>query len=669
MQKKQFAEILPPQKIGFGKATLTYEIPAELTIKPGQIVHAPLRNRKIKGIVHSIHTTSPKFRTKTVEAIVENAPHLEPYQLQLLDFISEYYHCPLFKALKLFIPAGIIKKKNVKSLPLINLSADPTEIKFKHTLYEEQKNAIKIIEETNKTVTVLHGITGSGKTEVYLNILEKHVKAGHQVLLLIPEISLTAQTLRKFQNFFHEEIAVIHSQLTPKQKEDAWKKIHAQKVKIVIGSRSAIFAPFKDLKYIVIDEEHDHCYKQDQSPRYHALTIAEKIAELLKIKILIGSATPSLETYYKAKNGEYELVELTQRANKKPLPLTQIIDLRQELKAKNFSIFSLALQHQLEQKLINKEQAILFLNRRGAASAVICRMCGHVVKCVNCEIPYTYHKKLSAENSIYNAERLICHHCGVIKQVPSVCPECKSPAIKYIGLGTQRIEAELQALHPLARTLRADRDTTGKRNQFNDIYNAFRNKEADILIGTQMIAFGLHLPSVNLVGIILADMGLTLPDYKSAEQTFQLITQVAGRAGRGNERGHVIIQTYLPNHYSIQTASAHDYKSFYEKEILIREQLKYPPFNKLIKLTITDYDQKKCQERTIKLFNMLNEKIKSLSSTKEPETSINYYPALIPRLNNKYRWHILLCGPNPASLIKQIDTENLIIDVDPSGTI
>lgn len=313
-------------------------------------------------------------------------------------------------------------------------------------------------------------------------------------------------------------------------------------------------------------------------------------------------------------------------------------------------------------KLEKKEQIILFLNRRGAASAVICRVCGYVVNCPNCEIPMTYHRKLSVEDGVYNAERLVCHHCGLIHQVPKECPDCKSHYIKYVGLGTQRVEEEIGKLFPIARILRADRDTTQKRDQFKQMYETFKKGDADILIGTQMIAIGLHFPKVNLVGIILADVGLTIPNFRSSEKTFQLITQVAGRAGREQE-GEAIIQTYLPNHYAIQAAANHDYHGFYEQEIKLRQKLKQPPFSKLIKLTFRDPKNEKALNRALKVFHQLEEQ-------NDPPHEINYFPALIPRLHNQYRWHILISGPEPSSLLKKVqDLENAAVDVDPLSSV
>lgn len=660
-----FAEVLLFQKVGENKDTLTYAVPEGMDVSPGLIVEIPLRNRKTKGVIYKISNNKPPYKCKDILHIVENAPHLCEWQIELMDWISEYYFCPLFRALKLFIPAALVKKKKIATWK------PPTDtefkLKFKHKLNAEQTNVIDQYQNSKKKVSLLHGITGSGKTEIYLHTVEEALKKGKQVLMLIPEISLSPQMQRRFQDHFHEKTSLIHSQLTQKQKEEAWLSIHKGETKIIIGSRSALFAPFQDLGCIIMDEEHDHSYKQDQAPRYHAITVAKKMTDILDIKLLMGSATPSLESYYHAENGDYEHLSLTERPNKKSsLPKTKVVDLREEFKKKNYSIFSEILQAKIHQKLENKEQSILFLNRRGTASAVICRVCGYVEKCESCDIAMTYHKKFTVEDGTHDAERLICHHCGKIKKVPKECPNCHSSYIKYIGLGTQRVESELQKLYPQAKIMRADRDTTRKRDQFKHIYETFRSGEADILVGTQMIAIGLHLPKVNLVGVVLADTSLTLPNFRSSEQTFQLLTQVSGRAGRSDQPGDAIIQTYLPNHYAIQSAAKHDYHEFYETEIKIREELGYPPFKKLLKITLKDKNNKKCLDNTLKLFHELE------NLNKDEKTTINYYPALIPKLKDIYRWHILIAGPNPSALIQEVDKNQIsgiVVDVDPTSTI
>ena len=673
-EQPKYAEVLLFQKVGPEKDTLTYSLPQTGEYKTGMIVEVPLRNRPVKGVIYRIHNNKPEYKTREINKIVENAPHLENWQMTLLDWMADYYFCPKFKVLRLFVPVSIVRKKRGLKESAPDVSDDPFTLKFRHKLSADQQKTLKQYRETQKKVSLLHGITGSGKTEIYLHVVEDALKLNKQVLILIPEISLSPQMQKRFEDHFHEQTRVIHSRLTLKQKEEAWQSIARGHTKIVIGSRSSLFAPFKNLGCIMIDEEHDHSYKQDQAPRYHTVTVAREMANLLDIKILMGSATPSIESYHAAKTGVFEHLHLSERPQKGiSLPSTRIVDLRKEILKKNFSIFATELQDLLTARLKENEQSILFLNRRGAASAVICRVCGFVYNCGKCDIPMTYHKKFSVEGNTFNAERLICHHCGLIDKVPLSCPVCQSPYIKYIGLGTQRVEEELKKMYPLAKIIRADRDTTQQRDSFKNIFETFKNGKADILVGTQMIAIGLHLPKVNLVGIVLADMGLTLPDFRSGEQTFQLITQVAGRAGR-ETAGEAVIQTYLPNHYAIKAAARHDYIGFFEQVIKIRKELNQPPFSNLVKITIKDQNGKKCLQKTEKIADMLESQISKTAAKTDspPKIAVNSYPALIPRLNGVYRWHILLTGKNPSKILKQLsptDLRDLIIDVDPASTL
>ncbi len=660
----KYVDITLNQKIGNQADTLTYQS-GDFDVQIGQLVEIPLRKGKTRGIITKIHDQKPAFPTKEILAIMENAPHLTEAQSTLAKFISEYYFCPLYKTLRLFMPPGFFKKKTIKS-PTAPKSTNGSNLK-PHTLSDDQKSALETIRNAKQQTILLHGITGSGKTEVYRQLAIEQVQKGNQVLLLIPEISLTPQTVKYFEHEFGSNIAIIHSKLTPAQKEKHWQHIHSNQVKIVIGSRSAIFAPFQNLGLIMIDEEHEDSYKQDQSPRYDIHKVANKMAETLNIKVVLGSATPSVKTYFEAKQGNLGLAEMNKRVGQKEhqMPDIQIVDMREEMKKRNYSIFSDQLLHELQQTIKKGEQAILFLNRRGAASAVICRDCGHVEKCPHCNIAYTYHQKAHVEHTILPSKRLICHHCGKIAPIPEKCPNCESSHIRYIGLGTQRIEEETQKLFPDARILRADRDTTSTRDSFDNIYHTFKNHEADILIGTQMIGKGLHLPKVTLVGVMIADTTLTIPDFRSGEKTFQLLTQVAGRSGRESP-GKVVIQTYLPDHYAIQATKHHNYLSFYNSEIRTRQDLKFPPFQNLAKITVLDADAEKAHLTAMAI-------VEKLKANADDETQINTYPALISRLKNKYRWQILLTGPNPRAVIEKMQATsplnaNCRIDIDPLST-
>lgn len=673
----KYAEILLPQKIHGLSASLTYEIPSvnSESYKPGQIVEIPLRNRQTRGLLFKVHQNPPNFKTKPITRIIPGEISLSIEQLELIDHISEYYFCPPHKVLKLFLPSTIFSRKR-------DFIASPAKDKKINTipqlqLTDEQIKALEKIKKSDKSTILLHGVTGSGKTEIYRRLTTEILASDQQALILVPEISLTPQTVKNFQDRFGDKIAIVHSRLTAKQKINYLHQINSGEIKILVGSRSAIFAPFHNLGVIIIDEEHEDSYKQDQSPRYHVREIAQKICSMAnqhgkQIKLILGSATPSIESYQQAINGIYDLVKLTKRiensgANSN-LPPIHLVDLRQEIKKKNFSIFSEILQTKISETLQRKEQVILFLNRRGAASAVICRDCGYTETCPSCDVPLTYHNKVSIEESILPAERLICHHCGKIYKIPFDCKKCHSHLIKYIGIGTQKIELELQKLFPKAKILRADRDTTKHKDAFADIYKAFRDSEADILIGTQMIGKGLHLPNVTLVGVVLAETTLTIPDYRSAEKTFQLLTQVAGRSGR-EKPGEVVIQTYLPDHYAIQYTLKHDYEGFFKYENNIREQLNYPPFGKLLKLTIEDSDQEKAYYLSHQLFNELKAQL-----TPELVKEANIYPALITKLKNKFRWHILLEGNNPQQFLKNFSLQkplksDIKIDVNPLSTV
>lgn len=670
-----YAEILLDQKVGKDKDTLTYRVPQKLakSLGLGSIVEIPLRNRKTRGIVAKFHEHEPSYQTKEILDISEKAPHLRPWQVELIFWMSGYYFCPPYKILKLFFPANITKKKKLHDW--IPYEETQTETGKKLTLTPDQENAVKTILSTEKQTVLLHGITGSGKTEIYRRIAESIIKKDQQILILVPEITLTPQTFQNFQQEFGDNIAILHSQLTAKQKENYWYRIFHGETKIIIGSRSALFAPYQNLGAIIIDEEHESSYKQDQAPRYHAKDIAFKMSKLLDIKVVLGSATPSIESYHQAVEGNYELIELNERIQHEgptTLPKITVVDLRDEIKKKNYSIFSDTLGEKIQEKLKGQEQTILFLNRRGAASAVLCRECGHIEKCEQCDVALTYHKQFSVEDLNLPAERLICHHCGKIKKVPVECPNCRSVFIRYIGLGTQKIQEVAAQDYPSARILRADRDTVQHHDSFANIYNAFKNHEADILIGTQMIGKGLHLPQVNLVGVVLADLSLTIPDFRSAERTFQILTQVAGRAGRRGSKGEVVIQTYLPDHYAIMATANNDYKGFFDEEMKIRKAFNYPPFSKLAKITVVNVKPENAHQKAKKLFEVLNEENATPDLQNLP-TAIALYPAFIHRLQNKYRWNILLTGQNPSLLLKRAQEKNpeiwddngIRIDIDP----
>jgi len=541
-------------------------------------------------------------------------------------------------------------------------------------------------------VYLLHGVTGSGKTEIYLRALGHVLQRGQGGIILVPEIALTPQTIRRFAARYRNHLAVQHSRLSPGERYDQWERVRQALADVVIGPRSALFAPVNNLGLIVLDEEHESSYKQENVPRYHARDVAIKLGELTGATVVLGSATPAIESYYRAQRGEYSLQRLPRRimghrkrveeqvarygigrkrtrvkgvgvgyedAVYMELPTVQIVDLRQELRAGNYSIFSRALQRAMRNALEAKQQIILFLNRRGSATFVMCRDCGHVIKCKRCEVPMTYHGA---------REQLICHHCNRRAPVPGTCPECASKRVKFFGVGTQRVEKAVGDLFPDARILRWDRDVTGHKAAHEDLLQAFIHHEADILIGTQMIAKGLDLPLVTLVGVITADTALNLPDFRAGERTFQLLTQVAGRAGRSFLGGKVIIQSYTPQHYAIQAASQHDYEVFYRREIAFRREQWYPPLSQLVKLVYLDSNRVKCQAETLRVHRVLSNRIERLGM---PEVElIGPAPCFFGRTRGKYRWQIIVRGTEPGRVVSGLALmRGWRVDVDPVSVL
>ena len=510
-------------------------------------------------------------------------------------------------------------------------------------------------------VFLLHGVTGSGKTEIYLQALAETVRLGKRGIVLVPEISLTPQTIERFASRFPDRVAVLHSRLSLREQFDEWQSIRDGEFDVVIGPRSAIFAPQPELGLIVIDEEHEWTYKQqEQSPRYHARDVALKLAELTGSVVILGSATPDIETYYHTQQGNYHLLRLPERiapGRDTSLPPTEVVDLREELKRGNRSIFSASLSEAVETILANREQAILFLNRRGAATSVQCRDCGYVLTCRRCDTTLSYHL---AE------DLLLCHQCNQRSPVPQTCPRCDSRRIRYLGLGTQKLEQEVRQAFPGARLLRWDSDVTHGKNSHQIILDRFRNHEADILIGTQMVAKGLDLPRVTLVGVISADNGLNLPDFRAGERTFQLLCQVAGRAGRGALGGRVIIQTYAPEHYAIQMAARYDYAHFYEREIAYRRQLHYPPFMRLAGLTYTHANDAACQRAAERMKQRIIEERDSQGIA--DLSLIGPAPAFIHRRRGRYRWQLTLRGTDPSVVLSRMSIpQGWTVDIDPVG--
>jgi len=528
------------------------------------------------------------------------------------------------------------------------------------TFNNEQVEAYNEIKKelNNNEVFLLHGVTGSGKTEIYLNIIEDVVKQGKEAIMLVPEISLTPMMVSRFKGRFHDDVALLHSRLSIGEKYDEWRKIRRGTVKVVVGARSAIFAPFTNLGVIIIDEEHTDSYKQETLPTYHAKDVALIRSKYYNIPLILGSATPSVETYYKAKNNEYRLLKMKYRANKTSLPEVYIEDMRFEFQEGNRSIFSKRLDTLMEDRLNKKEQIMLLLNRRGHSTFVMCRTCGEVIMCPNCDISLTYHER---------NDSLKCHYCGHEENNPTVCPNCQSKHIRYMGIGTEKVEEFVRKRFPNAHVTRMDTDTTNYKNAHEKLLYDFEHN-GDILIGTQMIAKGLDFPKVSLVGVLAADMSLNLPDYKAIEKTFQLLTQVSGRAGRHDIDGEVVIQTYNPDHYSILYAKDHDYHQFYNTEMRIREISGYTPFNNLVQIIITDKDVKKVLKQGTKIVMKLRRNLEENTQVLGPVLP------KIARINNYYRAQIIIKYKESQvidKLLKEIyqeynDLLTIAIDKNPS---
>ena len=562
-----------------------------------------------------------------------------------------------------------IVEKKVERNPLADKQVEKTN---NLPLTDEQKNAFEKVKDkilkNEYEEFLLYGVTGSGKTEVYLQLIGEALKREKTAIVLVPEISLTPQMIDRFiARFNKEEIAVLHSKLSIGERYDEWNKIKEGKAKIIIGARSAIFAPTENIGIIIIDEEHDSSYKSEAVPKYDAKEIAKRIAKENNCPLLLGSATPDITTYYKTKNGKITLLELTKRANNSKLPNVEIVDLKMELANGNRSMLSVKLHDAIEKNLKAQRQTILFLNRRGYSTFIMCRECGYTVKCKNCNISMTYHKSIN---------KLKCHYCGYEENVITVCPECHSTKIRYFGTGTQRLEQEINKIFPNAKTIRMDVDTVTKKNSHEDILNKFRNENIDILIGTQMVVKGHHFPNVTLVGVIAADSSLNIDDYRATERTFQILTQVAGRAGREKLEGNVIIQSYNPENFSIQYAKKQDYDLFYNTEIAIRKQLKYPPFCDIILIGFNGLSEKEIIQVSNKVYIYLCRNLdNNLFNILKP------MPSPIDKIQNKYRWRIIIKGNIDEKTntilndcLKEIYEKNykntkISIDVNPNNMI
>jgi len=650
-----------------------YLVPSclEASIEVGKRVKAPFGPKELIGFIAGLSTKPsgrPGLRLKEIIEVVDKTPLLSDRLMRLARWMSEYYLCPLGETIGAFIPPGIntSKPKNTTSKIKTDLSTSAlTNVNSSKPLLptSHQKEVLERVREAigrgGYTSFLLYGITGSGKTEVYLQAIEEVIRGGKGAIVLIPEISLTKQTLERFSDRFPGKVAVLHSGLTLSQRSREWRRIREGRVHIVIGARSAIFAPMEKVGLIVVDEEHETSFKQDEtSPRYQGRDVAVMRAKIEDAVIILGSATPSLESYYNTRNGKSSLLYLPERMEGRSLPPVEMVDMRKETGASG--ILSRALRNGIETVLKRKEQAILFLNRRGYSNFLLCRGCGLIMDCPHCSVSLTYHLK---------EKTLRCHYCNYTQSAPSCCPKCSGTKISRFGFGTQRVEEEIGRFFPHARVIRMDRDTTRKRGSHEAILSKFEVGEADILLGTQMVAKGFDFSRVTLVGIISADVALNLPDFRAGERTFNLLTQVAGRTGRGSKGGVVIIQTYNPDHYSILMAKDHDYESFYQQEVAFRRELGYPPFNHLLNLKLEGRNE----ETVMKVAD-------DLCCSLRIRNEFGYQilgpaPCTLSKIRGRYRWQILVKGKKPSSLRTLVQEAllslsipsqlRLIVDMDP----
>jgi len=514
------------------------------------------------------------------------------------------------------------------------------------TLAPQQKSALDaIVHKMNQheaETFLLHGVTGSGKTEVYLQAIDLAIKQGKEAIVLVPEISLTPMMVERFKRRFGDAVAVLHSALSKGERFDEWRKIQKKQVSVAVGARSAIFAPFENLGMIIIDEEHESTYKQEDHPRYHVRDVAKQRADYHGCPVVLGTATPTLETYARAKKGVYQLIEMPERINQSLMPKVTIQDMREELHQGNRTMFSRQLKEAIEQRLEKQEQVVLFLNRRGYSTFVMCRDCGHTVECPSCDISLTYHQR---------DHRLKCHYCNYSEPMPKVCPNCQSESIRFFGTGTEKVEEALNNTFSEARIIRMDVDTTRKKGAHERLLKQFGNKQADILLGTQMIAKGLDFPDVTLVGVLAADGLLNLPDFRAAEKTFQLLTQVSGRAGRHELTGEVIVQTYTPEHYSVLFAKDYDYHGFFKQEMALRKAYQYPPYYYLTLITVTHENRLKAEEVTRVIQKLL---VKHLTNE---AVILGPTPSPIERIKGRYRFQCMVKykdEPDLMSVLRKI---------------
>ncbi len=658
-----------------GTKTFSYLIPDDFkeTIKIGQAVVVPFGpKRKIKGyVVGFSNYLEEGIKAKYIDDILESEPLFDLEYLKLLEWVANYYFCDLPTVLKTALPQKFFEKnvKNYRKAKKENAALKEETEQTEHKLSPEQQKVYEEIKHVNAQNSLLYGITGSGKTEIYFKLIEDTIKKGKNVLFMAPEIALVSQlTMRTIRRFGSKSVAIWHSSISEAEKYSVWEKLRNNEIKILFGARSAVFAPINNLGLIIIDEEHDTSYKQTMpNPRYCAKHVAKKLAQLYGAKIISGSATPDVESFWEAQNTN-SLFELKNRYNNAQLPDVSIIDMKSERMDGNLGIFSRTLINKTKETIERGEQVIFLINRRGFSSYTQCMECGEVLECKKCAIPLIYHSQTNSYK---------CHYCGYETKVAK-CENCSSVELENFGTGSQRVEEIANKIFEGMRIARLDSDSLSKKNEHIEILQKFQNGEIDILIGTQMIAKGLDNPNVTLVGVINADLSFNLPDYRSSERGFSLLTQVAGRSGRGKNKGKVIFQTYNEGNLLLQKAKEQDYLSFFEKELELREQYDYPPYSKIIRIIISSCEDFMAEHACCEIALHLENYIKKLSLD-ERIITLGPVPCVIGKIRGEYRYNILIKNKLEQKghdivlgFLRRISLHNeikMIVDVDPSDIL
>ena len=662
-----FAVVVPDLRSILPRDLFSYAVPeawSEAAV-PGSRVVVPFGSREVLGYVVDRTAAAEVDVPREIVAVLDEPPPLLQHQVALAQWIAARYRAPFGEVIKAMLPTGVRaarpggRRRGPRTTSrAIAASREAAAALAGPLLNDAQRAAatglIEAVDAGSHRRVLLHGVTGSGKTEVYLAAIDAALARGRQAIVLVPEISLTPQTIRRFAERFPGRLALLHSALTDAERAAEWRRIRSGDADVVVGSRSAVFAPLTRIGVIVVDEEDAAAYKQDRVPRYHAVDVALELGRLCSAPVVLGSATPRIETFYRAHTGDLQLATLPERVAGRTLPPIEVVDLREEYAAGNRSPLSLTLERAIAECHAAGGQSILFLNRRGTATIVVCRDCGTVLTCPNCSVSLVLHA---------GRGRCDCHYCGASAPVPRSCPQCRSGAMRGLGMGTERVESEVRDRFPRLRLLRMDRDTVQRRDAYFDIYERFRAREADCLIGTQMVAKGWDLAGVRLVGVVNADTALHFPDYRSGELTFSLLTQVAGRAGRGDEPARVVLQTYSPEHYAVRAAVGHDYLGFAREEIRIRRALRFPPYSRLCVCTYAHRDDGVAEARAQESAAGLRAAVPSSCGIEV----LGPTPAYLHRLRGEFRWQLTVRGQTLEPAFDHLPVaRGWSIDVDPA---